>query len=294
MNKVFDVSALYVTERGSLAQHAFQTYEIEGQVHARVDIVTDGDGQSFLAEFAELGLSHGSASGNVVSGFAPLCMLQGLSQAPGFVSLTPSVVRTSVGLVTSQDVSALNVDLTREKLDVDGTGITIGILSDSFAQANPDSELAQALLPQYTRFADDVASGDLPPDVVILEDAPAELADEVLDEGRALAQLVHDIAPGADILFHTAFNGVAGFANGIQALVDAGADIIVDDVIYLSEPMFQDGIVAQAASSAVRQGVAYFSSAGNNGAAGYQAEFRESSFSLFGSNSARLGPQPAA
>jgi len=72
-----------------------------------------------------------------------------------------------------------------------------------------------------------------------------------IDEGRAMAQLIHDIAPDASVSFHTAFNGIADFAQGIQDLADDGADIIVDDIIYFAEPMFQDGIVAQAVDNVV-------------------------------------------
>ena len=38
----------------------------------------------------------------------------------------------------------------------------------------------------------------------------------------------------------------ASFAHGIIALADAGAKVINDDVLYFAEPMFQDGIIAQA------------------------------------------------
>ena len=66
------------------------------------------------------------------------------------------------------------------------------------------------------------------------------------DEGRAMLQIVHDVAPGADLAFHTAYTGFAGFANGIVDLANAGARVIADDVIYLGEPMFMDGVIAQA------------------------------------------------
>src|SRR5690606_7590641 len=85
------------------------------------------------------------------------------------------------------------------------------------------------------------------------------------DEGRAMVELIHDLAPGADIFFHTAFTTPSVFARGIEELVACGADIIVDDVIYFLEPMFQDGIVAQAAIAAIDQGVLFFSAIGNLG-----------------------------
>ena len=61
-----------------------------------------------------------------------------------------------------------------------------------------------------------------------------------------MMQIVHDVAPGADLAFATAFTGQANFANNIRLLRDAGATVIVDDVSYPDEPMFQDGVIAQA------------------------------------------------
>ncbi len=131
--------------------------------------------------------------------------------------------------------------------DVDGSGVSIGVLSDSF------NALGGA--------AADVASGDLPV-VTVLQDLAG-----FSDEGRAMLQLIHDLAPGAALSFATAFTGPLGFAANIRDLArnaSTNADIIVDDVGYFTEPFFQDGVIAQAVTDVfTNDGVAYFSSAGN-------------------------------
>ena len=71
----------------------------------------------------------------------------------------------------------------------------------------------------------------------------------------SLAEIVHDVAPGAQILFHSAFNNTntspgQSIGVAINALVAAGADIIVDDVAYLTMPAYQDGLSAIAAKAA--------------------------------------------
>ena len=98
-----------------------------------------------------------------------------------------------------------------------------------------------------------------------------------------MLQLVHDVAPGAGLAFHTADNGQADFANGILELQSqAGADVIVDDVIYFAEPMFQDGIIAQAIDTVVANGATYFSSAGNNARSSWEGAFQPSGTLLSG------------
>ena len=62
-----------------------------------------------------------------------------------------------------------------------------------------------------------------------------------------------------------------GYANNIQALANAGCQVIVDDVVNLGEPFFQDGIIAQAVDNVTTNDDAiYFSSAGNRAARAYE------------------------
>ena len=223
-----------------------------------IDTVASGDSDDLLAELQSLGLQSGSAYGRVVSGLLPILAIQQLDGLASLRAAWPSYAVTSAGLVTSQGDAAMAADVARSIFSLDGSGVTVGTLSDSF------DCLSGAV--------GDVASGDLPSGVTVLQEIAS--CDGAIDEGRAMMQIVHDVAPGATQVFHSAFNGLAGFANGIVDLaIVAGADVINDDIIYFTEPMFQDGIVAQAVDLVKSSGVSYFSSAGNSGRNAYESPY---------------------
>lgn len=193
----------------------------------------------------------------------PLATLRGVSAVHGVMRPT-----TNVGSVTQQGVVQHRVDQIPQ---YDGTGITIGVLSDSYNTSQ-----------NSIREANDVATGDLPgpgnpagntQPVVVLKDFGVYPNAGATDEGRAMAQLVHDMAPKARLGYATAFDGEVAFANNIRALAgvqglpnsrpDFAAQIIVDDVQYFTEGMFSDTVIAQAVDDVTALGVSYFSSAGN-------------------------------
>jgi hypothetical protein len=225
-----------------------------------VDAVAAGDTQLLRDDLLALGMTQSTTFGSIVSGWLPLDALDDMAVLDSLqFSSAAWQPWTNVGAVTSQGDQALRSDEARAAFGVDGSGVKVGVLSDSFNKASGSS------------YAQDRAAGDLPPGVQVLADYAGGR-----DEGRAMMQLVYDVAPGVELAFHTAFNGLADFANGIIELADAGADVIVDDIIYFGQPMFQDGIVAQAVDRVVSRGVAYFSSAGNAARNSYQATFVDS------------------
>jgi hypothetical protein len=204
-----------------------------------------------------------------MSARVPVSQLDALGAAASLVSARPAMAVTQAlpPNATSQGVVSMRADLARTQNNVDGTGITVGVLSDSFA-CNPPAFFPGT--PTST-MQQDINTGELPTQVTILEEGPCPAT----DEGRGMAQLVHDVAPGSPIAFHTAFNSELDFAEGIQQLdTDAGAKVIVDDVIWFDEPMFSDGMIAQAADIVARRGVPYFSSAGNQARNSYESAFR--------------------
>ena len=205
---------------------------------------------------------------NLINGTFPILYLLSLNQLPTLlVSARPIYPALhNAGLITSQGDTALRAFRARDVFGVDGAGVKVGVLSDSYNTILGDPA------------ADDVQRGDLPgvtnPDhptpVHVLQDYPFGTRS---DEGRAMLQIVHDMAPGADLAFRTGFTGAVDFAKGIRDLQQAGCDVIVDDISYISEPFFRDGVVAQAVDAVKALGVSYFSAAGNFGTNSWQGTF---------------------
>jgi Subtilase family len=253
-----------------------------------VDAVTLGDPQQLRAALVELGLQLPAVYSNDVGGWLPVSQLDAATARDEVHSIRAAIPRTSTGAVTTQGDFVQHSDLVRTANSLTGAGVTVGILSDSYdcysvyATNNVPAGGAAGYANNgfLATAATDISTGDLPSSVTVLEEADclnygAPLQLPFGDEGRAMMQVVHDVAPGAALAFYTAESSEADFANGIGKLAapvsagGAGAKVIADDVGYFDEPFFQDGIVAQAIDAVAANGVAYFSAAGNNGTLAY-------------------------
>jgi hypothetical protein len=85
-------------------------------------------------------------------------------------------------------------------------------------------------------------------------------------EGAAMMEIVHDMAPGAKLVFATADPSQVQMAANIHTLrFTYHCDIIVDDITYFAECAFQDGTIAKAVNDVTADGALYFSSAANSG-----------------------------
>lgn len=202
-----------------------------------------------------------------------LCTSPALAAA--FIALSPSVANASAANAAETGCAPTPASAVATALGVDqlhsaglnGAGLTIGVISTSYNNYDP------ALGTPVTKAPDDVASGALPGSTnpcgytqevkVIHDTAPND------DEGRAMLQIVHAIAPAADLVFTTAGDSddlVASdqeMAAAIEDMVGAGVDVIVDDIMEEGDLAFASGFAATAAKRATEAGVIYTVAAGN-------------------------------
>ena len=238
--------------------------EADGSLHVYLDCSPLGANELMMlqqagARIERIHLARGLVQARVDP--SALETLAGFWWVRAIRSADRAVVRS--GSVTTEGDAASRADLLRAgRVDgktVDGNGVVVGVISDGI-----DS------------LTDAQATQDLP-DVTVPHDSRCQKGTG--DEGTALLEIVHDVAPGAKLLFSGPSTSL-DMVDAVQCLTDAGANVIVDDLGFFGEPYFEDGPVADAVSAAVTAGVSYHSSAGNEA----QQHVEEDFFPAPGSN----------
>src|SRR4029453_11282299 len=116
--------------------------------------------------------------------------------------------------VTTEGDLASRANLVRQ-LGYDGSGVVVGLISDGI-----DSLAASQ------------ASGNLPA-VTVPPDPRCRRGSG--DEGTAMLEIVHDLAPGAVLLFSSGIDSRLAMVDSIECLTGAGADVIVDHLGFSPE-----------------------------------------------------------
>ncbi len=226
------------------------------RVQAYVHVRTLGAGERAALEAQGVEIEIANQRLGIVQGWIPSDRLDAVAGLEFVERVTPpayGVART--GSRTTKGDSILRADELRV-MGFSGQGAKVGVISDG-ANARAESVLL----------------GDLPPGVVVFGTCNPAVSGSTCNEGTAMLEIVHDLAPGADLAVCSA-NTSLEFIQCVGDLQNSfSATVIVDDLLFFNEPFFEDGAVAQAADDAAQSGVVFVSAAGNEGSADQSAHY---------------------
>ncbi len=225
------------------------------QVYLKVDFVDDDIQEILKSVGVEIEIVN--EEWNLIQAWVPYDYIEIIADFEFILKVQPPDYPIPMtGSVRTEGDILLNAVAAFNKFGVDGSGIRVGVISDGV-----DSRAASQ------------ATGDLP--VFAIANAHPGSG----DEGTAMLEIIHDLAPGAQLAFCGPATCLA-MDDCIQVLAAPSpgflADIIVDDLGCFGEPFFQDGMIAQAAAAAIAGDASYVSSAGNQASVHYEATFLDS------------------
>ena len=197
---------------------------------------------------------------NVLQAWVPVAALDQIAAMDAVQEITPPDYGvTKTGSVNSEGDVIHRADLVRAFSGLTGAGVRVGVISDG--------------VDSWTSAR---SRGDLPNSIEINPNISRSG-----DEGTALLEIIHDLAPEAQLAFSSAGSSLYFIEAALWLANDAfdgeGADIIVDDLGYYREPYFEDGAVALAVADAVEGGAVFVSAAGNNANKHYEGQFSDDS-----------------
>jgi len=137
-----------------------------------------------------------------------------------------------------------------------GRGVTVGVIGNSFGRSYAPADVAAGLLPGpgnpngYTQS------------VLVFNDPPNYAPSR--NEGRAMLQIIHNMAPEARLCFGG--GGTTNMPSILAALIrePCNADIIIDDLANTEVNPYIYSDDTQAVEDAGKQGVLFFTAAGNH------------------------------
>jgi hypothetical protein len=182
-------------------------------------------------------------STGLVSAQVPYDKLDAVAALGWVTALRPTIrPAVDVGPVTAEGVQLHQADKAQAR-GLTGRGQKVGVISG-------DAD----------HVADAIAAGELPADTQVLQSAAY-----TNDEGTAMMEIIHDLAPDAKLAFASTQDTTAQYVEAFHTLANAGVSMIAEDIALDDEPAFQQGIGAATAEALARHGIWVSSSSGNLG-----------------------------
>jgi hypothetical protein len=240
------------------------------QVYVLMDVVNNDEIAQLTAAGATIEIPdapHGRVQARI-----PASRLQAVAALPfvNFIRLPSYAHRSRVGSATTEGDAIIQSDVARQQFGLDGTGVNVGVLSDGIkgifaagctnCSGVANGPIATGNLPQAsgTRNARGVLTGSTggvlgrsfqaDSDLEGLPSGTCSFAGAGA-EGTALLEVVHDIAPGAQLSFANADTDVA-FNQAVNFLASSN-DVVVDDLGFFGLPYDGTSSVSSNTSAAL-------------------------------------------
>ncbi len=243
-------------DRTAAAKRDFSSYDSKS-----LSVRTDGTlgvtirvsrfGKRDREELERLGLeiTFASARDRYIEGWLAYDQVSSVALLDFVTAIRPTFKPyANAGIVTTQGDSILLANQARQTFGVSGLGVKVGVISDSVDGIQQSQ-----------------STGDLP-SVQVLKFGEGE------GEGTAMLEIVHDLAPDAQLAFYGP-SSIGDMSSGILALAAAGCDVIVDDLSFFGSPDFEDGLIASSVNQVAASGVTYVTAAGNFAESNFQDDF---------------------
>jgi hypothetical protein len=237
-----EARALGVSDGGRLGVQVYASAPVTAAQEADLSKL----GVSVLKNSADFKAVPGAdlPSTGLVSVSVPYDKLDAVADLGWVTALRPSLrPAVDVGPVTAEGVQLHKADKAQAR-GLTGRGQKVGAISGD-----------------VDHIADSISAGELPADVQVLQQA-ASYED---DEGTAMLEIIHDLAPGAKLAYASTQDTTAQYVEAFHTLANAGVSMIAEDIALDDEPAFQQGIGAATAESLAKHGIWVSSSAGNLG-----------------------------
>ena len=274
----------------------FAQFDQQGRVE--VYITLDRVNESTLNALRDAGVEIEiyAASQRLVQGWIAPTQVQAVADLPSvtFVDL-PNYGMTNAGSVTTQGDTVIRADQARALPGVTGSGVKVGVLSGGIS--NLTASIASGDLPAsgVTMPAAPLTGGGISLDSPLPEGAtftvtPVDRLDLASSaEGTAILEIIHDIAPDAQLFFAPGGTTLAD-QRAIRWLQSQGVKVIADDHVFFNAgPYDGTSVISQEASNAVAGGVSYFQAVGNYAQQHYRGLFTDTDGDTFHEFDVSLG-----
>ncbi len=278
--------------------------DAEVQVYILVDEVTDEKLDALRRAGATVELKD--APRRLVQARVPVTRLEEVADLPfvQFVRLPNYGIRRT-GSVDTQGDAILLADQVRSMLHVDGSGVRVGVISDGLKGVFASG--SNTTVGPTTASPSPITLGDLPMSTGtrnsagVLTSSSGGITGQSFDamtrdleglpppsppcgfpgagaEGTALLEIVHDIAPGAQLFFAN-FSTDLEFKQAVNSLASK-TDVVMDDIGFLGEPYDGTSAMSSNTASALNNSAnpirAYFTAVGNEADSHYLGDYVDS------------------